>query len=63
MLRLGKRLTQLEIARRLNMSQGTYSLIETGYREVSDTERADIARVLRVDQSELGFDLPTGAVK
>ena len=63
MLRLERRLTQQEIARRLGMSQGTYSLIETGYREIEGDELKQLARVLRVDKSELGFNVPTGVIQ
>ena len=62
MLRLGRRLTQLEMARRLGMSQGTYSLIETGYREADEDEQRAIAKLLHVDTSDLGFDAPVAEV-
>ena len=59
MIRLERRLTQQEVARRLNVSQGTYSLIETGYRDATDQEARVLAKILRADRTQLGFDPPS----
>jgi DNA-binding XRE family transcriptional regulator len=55
-------MSQFDLARRIGVSQGTYSLIETGYVEPSDTDRDRIARALKVQPEDI-FDIqPVGEV-
>ena len=42
-----QRYSQMEIARKLGVSQSTYWAIETGYREPTPEERTKIAALLR----------------
>lgn len=52
-LRAEQGLSQIEMARRLGVSQSTYCLIERGLRPASDDEQDVVARVLRVEKAEL----------
>ncbi len=57
-LRAERSVTQVDLAIAMGFSQAKYSLIERGYYTPNDAERNKLAKVLRVDVSELGF---TGA--
>jgi transcriptional regulator with XRE-family HTH domain len=60
-LRAERGLRQRDLARRIGLSQGTYSLIESGDRPPTDEDRAALARVLKVEDEALGFgELPAG---
>jgi transcriptional regulator with XRE-family HTH domain len=54
-LRAEKRLTQLDVAKRLGISQSTYCLIESEARPPTDDERAALVRILKVEEADLGF--------
>ena len=62
-LRAENDLTQIETARRAKMPETRYWRIENGYDEPSDDDRRALAKVLRVTESELGFDLPAEAAQ
>lgn len=51
-LRAEKRLTQLDTAARAKVSIARYWKIENGYTEPTSSERAALARALRVEESE-----------
>jgi transcriptional regulator with XRE-family HTH domain len=51
-LRAAKRITQMDLALKVGMAQGRYWKIENGYLVPSDTERARIAKALRVSVEE-----------
>ena len=55
---LGRKVTQEYIARQAGMKPTRYWRIENGYEPPTDTERARLARVLRVDEAALGFQMP-----
>jgi transcriptional regulator with XRE-family HTH domain len=61
LLRAEHRLTQIELARRLKVSQTTYWQLENGYRPASTRERDALARIFGVDASELGLELQRAA--
>ena len=48
-------MTQATLARRIGMSQGIYSTLETGKRPASRSERQLLARALGVTVDDLGF--------
>lgn len=52
-VRAEKRISQLDTALAIGLSQSKLSLIENGYTEPTPEERADLARVLGVTESEL----------
>ena len=52
-LRAERGFSQMELARRIGVSQSTYCQIEKGFREPTDDERAALARLLRANESDL----------
>lgn len=56
-LRAERDVTQMDLALKAGMGLTRYWKIETGYIEPSETERARLAKALRVDESDLGFPL------
>lgn len=51
--RLGK--SQIDVETDAGLPRGKYWRIENGYDEPTDTERARLAKALRVSADELGF--------
>lgn len=56
-LRAERSLSQIELARRAHIPETRYWRIESGYDEPSEDDRRAIAKVLRVDESQLGFEM------
>jgi transcriptional regulator with XRE-family HTH domain len=55
-LRAEREVTQMDLALKAGLSQSRYWRIENGYEQPTTTERAKLAKALRVeDVEELGF--------
>ena len=50
--------TQIDLALKAGLSLSRYWRIENGYEQPTDTERAKLAKALRVDEAALGFPMP-----
>jgi transcriptional regulator with XRE-family HTH domain len=55
-LRAERRVTQRDVAKKTGLGETRYWRIENGYEQPTDTERAKLAKALRVEESALGFD-------
>lgn len=52
-------LSQLAVSEQLGIPEKRYWRIENGYEQPSPSERARLAKALRVDESALGFEVAT----
>lgn len=62
-LRAECQITQMDLALKVGLSKDRYWRIENGYEQPTDTERARLAKVLRVDVEALGFGLPAQQIE
>ena len=54
-LRAEQQITQMDLAIKAGLSRDRYWRIENGYEQPALDERVKLARALRVDESDLGF--------